>query len=128
MQLLLDTHALVWFLANDPRLSTAANRLICDPNNQIFVSAAISWEITTKVRSGKWPAVAPLAQTFRATVAGQGFLELAITVEHACLAGLMAGAHRDPFDIMLAAQSKTENMPVISIDNRLDHFAIARIW
>lgn len=128
MQLLPDTHTFVWFLANDPQLSTTASQLICDLTNQIFVSAASGWEITTKVRTGRWPAVDPLARTFRATIASQGFLELAITVEHACLSGSMAGAHRDPFDRMLAAQSKTENMSVISIDNRLDQFAIKRLW
>ena len=128
MQLLLDTHTLVWFLADDPQLSTTASQLVRDMTNQIFVSAASGWEITTKVRTGRWPAAAPLARSFRAAVASQGFLELAITVEHACLSGSMAGAHRDPFDRMLAAQSRTENMPVISADSRLDQFAITRIW
>ena len=75
------------------------------------MSAASGWEITTKVRTGRWPAAVPLAQTFRPAIAGQGFLELAITVEHACLSGSMAGAHGDPFDRMLAAQSRTENIP-----------------
>jgi PIN domain nuclease of toxin-antitoxin system len=128
VQLLLDTHALFWFLCNSPSLSATASQVIADPNNQIFVSAVGAWEITTKVRSGKWPAASQLAQTFGAAIASQGFIELAITVEHACLAGSMAVAHRDPFDRMLAAQSKIEDMPVISIDALLDQFAITRIW
>ena len=128
MKLLLDTHTFVWFLSNNPALSATARQMISDPNNQIFVSAASAWEMTTKVRRGRWPAANRLAQTFGAAIASQGFIELAITVQHACLAGSIAAAHRDPFDRMLAAQSKMEDMPVISIDRLLDQFAITRIW
>lgn len=128
MRLLLDTHTLVWFLANDVQLSATATGLICDTGNDVFVSAATGWEIATKTRTGRWPEVAPLAQNFRNVLRREGFLELAITMEHACLSGSLPGAHRDPFDRMIAAQSLTENLSVISLDNQLDQFGISRLW
>jgi len=120
--------AFVWFLANNPKLSKAATRLIRDSENDVFVSAVSAWELATKVRTGKWEALVSVGLSFRSDLAVHGFCELAITVEHGCLAGSMPGIHRDPFDRMLAAQSKIERIPIISIDARLDEVAIARIW
>jgi PIN domain nuclease of toxin-antitoxin system len=128
MRLLLDTHALLWWLADDPSLSPAARKLIGRSNNTVLVSAVSAWEIGTKVRLGKLPGAEDLAADFPAFLARERFEQLAISVEHGIRAGLLPGPHRDPFDRMLAAQSQTENLPVVSKDAIFDNYNVRRLW
>ena len=128
MRLLLDTHALIWWLAGDEALSRRAREAIGDEVNSIAVSAASALEVATKFRIGKLPDAALLAQNFEAIIADQGFAELAITVHHALLAGEMNIAHKDPFDRLLIAQSQSEDMVLISNEALFDGFAVKRLW
>lgn len=89
LRLLLDTHALIWWLAGDDALSRRAQKAIEDEANSIAVSAASAMEVATKHRIGKLPNAALLARDFEAIVADQGFDELPITVHHARVAGEM---------------------------------------
>lgn len=89
MKLLLDTHALIWWLAGDDSLSARARAAIANEANAVMVSAASAMEVATKFRIGKLPSAALLAQDFEAILAGQGFAELPISVRHARLAGEM---------------------------------------
>ncbi|ARR55643.1 PIN domain nuclease [Rhizorhabdus wittichii DC-6] len=128
MRLLLDTHALIWWLAGDEMLSQPARAAIADEANGIAVSAASAMEVATKFRIGKLPGAALLARDFEAIVAAQGFAELAITVRHARLAGEMNIAHKDPFDRLLIAQAQTEDMVLVSNEALFDGFAMQRLW
>ena len=128
MRLLLDTHAFLWWLDGDRRLSMKARRALASPANTILVSAASAWEITTKARLGKLPGAADVAADVAACVASQGFLPLEITILHAQRAGNLAGAHRDPFDRMLIAQSQIEDVAVVSDDQAFDEFDVRRFW
>ena len=128
MRLLLDTHALLWWLDGDRRLSLKARRAIASDSNAILVSAASAWEITTKARLGKLPGAADVAADVAACVAGQGFLSLDITMLHAQRAGRLVGAHRDPFDRMLIAQSQIEDVALVSDDEAFDEFDLQRYW
>lgn len=128
MRLLLDTHALIWWLAGDEALSRRAREAIGDEVNSIAVSAASAMEVATKFRIGKLPDAALLAQNFEAIIADQGFAKLAITVHHALLAGAMNIAHKDPFDRLLIAQSQSEDMVLISNETQFDGFAVKRLW
>ena len=128
MRLLLDTHALLWWLDGDRRLSARARRLVGDEDNVILVSAASAWEITTKARLGKLPGAADVAADVPGAVASQGFQSLSITLVHAQRAGSLTSAHRDPFDRMLVAQAQLENLPLVSNDPLLESFEIQRIW
>lgn len=128
LRLLLDTHALIWWLAGDEALSAPARDAIADEANRVAVSAASAMEIATKFRIGKLPAAALLAQNFEAIIADQSFDELAITVQHARLAGGMNIAHKDPFDRLLIAQAQTEDMMLISNEALFDGFAVKRLW
>jgi PIN domain nuclease of toxin-antitoxin system len=129
VRLLLDTHAFLWWLTADPRQSAAAGALIAEPANQVFVSAASAWEITTKYRLGKLPETAgPVAVDVAAQIAREGFNELAVSVAHAQHAGAMAGSHKDPFDRLLAAQAILENMLLISNDAAVDGLGVYRLW
>ena len=128
MRLLLDTHALIWWLAGDERLGRGGLDAIGDEANSIAVSAASAMEVATKFRIGKMPDAALLAQDFEAIIADQGFAELAITVRHARLAGEIGIAHKDPFDRLLIAQAQAEDMVLVSNEALFDGFAVKRIW
>lgn len=128
MRLLLDTHALLWWLDGDRRLSLKARRAIANQSNTILVSAASAWEITTKARLGKLPGATDVAADVAACVDTQGFLPLDITLRHAQRAGRLPGEHRDPFDRMLIAQSQMEDVALVSDDDMFDVFGVRRFW
>jgi PIN domain nuclease of toxin-antitoxin system len=128
MRLLLDTHAFLWWLDGDASLSLIARETIADEANEIFLSAASAWEITTKHRLGKLPGAASVAADVAACVAGQGFLELPITMAHAQIAGSLAGPHRDPFDRILIAQAMVESLVLVSNELAFDAYGARRLW
>jgi PIN domain nuclease of toxin-antitoxin system len=98
VRLLLDTHALIWWLAGDARLPGHARDAIDERREQVFVSAASAWEIATKVRIGKLPGAAAIAVDIPSVILKEGFKPLALTVEHGQRAGALPGSLRDPFD------------------------------
>ena len=126
--MLLDTSAVLWWFADDPTLPDSVEALIDDPSNTILVSAASAWEICTKVRIGKLPTGRALCEDFSAYPQRFHFEPLAITIEHGRLAGRMAGAHKDPFDRMLAAQALIEDVPIVSNDAAFTGFGVKVLW
>jgi len=128
MRYLLDTHTLLWAAFRKDLLSTRARLAIQSADNEILVSAASAWEISTKFRLGKLPMARVLVEDFIAQVTGAGYLLLPISAEHALRAGRMTGEHKDPFDRMLAAQAIHEDLPLLSGDAQLDAFGVRREW
>ena len=128
MRVLLDTHALLWWLSDDPALTRPARKTIADTRNTVIVSAASAWEIATKVRLGKLPTANDLAADFAGHLDRDGFQLLAISAEHGIRAGLLPGPHKDPFDRMLIAQAQAENVPIISIESLFENYGVRRIW
>ena len=128
MRLLLDTHALLWWCANDQRLSAEARRVIALSANEVLVSAASAWEIATKARIGKLAGVERLLSNFDELMEADRFVRLPITHRHALLAGRFEVEHRDPFDRMLASQAMLENATLISNDPALGAFGVATLW
>ena len=128
MRILLDTHAFLWWILDDPRWSPAAEAAVTGPASQVFVSAATAWEITTKHRLGKLPGAEIIAANVATRIAEEGFHELAVSVIHAQHAGALPGGHKDPFDRLLAAQAILENMLLISNDAAVDVFGVHRLW
>jgi len=128
LRLLLDTHALIWWLADDPALSRPAHDAIAEAENTIHVSAATAWEIATKHRLGKLPNVRDLVEDFSGALAREAFLELPISVSHGECAGSLPGIHRDPFDRMLIAQAKVEGLTLVSNERLFDAFGVDRLW
>jgi len=122
--MLLDTHIFLWWLFGDDHLPNGVRQYIEDRDNEVFVSAASVWEIATKYRIGKLPQAGDVAKHTSAWIERAGFQSLAISVEHAQLAGSWDMPHRDPFDRMLAAQAKLENMPLATVDKELHRFPI----
>ena len=128
MRLLLDTHAFLWWLAGDNALSAAARKAITEENNTVYVSAASAWEIATKYRIGKLPGVAAIVNNLGETIADQGFAVLPISLQHAQVAGMLPGTHRDPFDRILVAQSLIEKLTLISNEQPFEAFGVSRLW
>ena len=128
MRLLLDTSAVLWWFADSPILPGHIEALIDDPANTILVSAASAWEICTKVRIGQLPSGRALCEDFSGYLQRYHFEPLAISVEHGRLAGRMAGAHKDPFDRMLAAQALVEDVPIVTNDTAFAGFGVKMVW
>jgi PIN domain nuclease of toxin-antitoxin system len=128
MRLLLDTHTLLWWLAENSSLPASARKLIANKNNDVLVSAASAWEIATKVRLGKLPIAVDLAHDFTAYLERERFETLAVSAEHGIRAGLLPGPHKDPFDRMLIAQALAENLAIVSNDVVLDGYGVKRVW
>ena len=129
MRLLLDTHTLLWWVFADSRLSRRARTAIDDDvENQVFVSAASAWEITTKYRIGKLPDARVVAEDVAGTIASEGFSELVVSVRHAQRAGNLAGHHLDPFDRMLIAQSMMDDLTLVSNERVFDIYGVPRLW
>ena len=120
MRLLLDTHALLWSLAEPSRLSEEARAAIEDGRNDVFVSAASAWEIAIKRAGGTLEAPEDLTQQLDVAA----FRPLAITLDHALAAGALPLHHRDPFDRMLAAQAALEGLTIVSRNGRLDAYGV----
>lgn len=128
MELLLDTHALLYWLFDDRRLSKTARHVIADPDNTVFVSSASAWEIATKHRLGKLPGTDALVADMEGWIAKARFHAMPITIAHAQRAGSLTIAHRDPFDRMLAAQSAIEDVPMVSADAVMRAIGVRVIW
>jgi PIN domain nuclease of toxin-antitoxin system len=128
MDFLVDTHTLLWSALERNRLSTKALRILSDPTIEVAVSAASAWEIATKVRIGKLPQAVLLESDFERIIADAGYSLLSISTEVALRAGRLPGAHKDPFDRMIAAQALALDIPVLTADPHLDNFSVRRIW
>ncbi|MEY3984788.1 MAG: hypothetical protein RLZ59_233 [Pseudomonadota bacterium] len=128
MRILLDTHALIWWLTGDAALPLIARMAIGDTGNDILVSAASAMEICTKHRLGKLPHAAPLATNLPEYLAQQGFQELPISMAHAALAGRLTIQHKDPFDRFLIAQALIEDVPIASNETIFESFGVTRLW
>ena len=128
MRVLLDTHALLWWLFDDPALSERARAAISDPANDILVSSASAWEISTKHRLGKLPEAGEAVRDLPGLLRRARIEVLPITLEHALHAGSLRGEHRDPFDRMLIAQSQLEKLTLVSSDRIFRRFEVPILW
>jgi PIN domain nuclease of toxin-antitoxin system len=125
MRLLLDTHALHWWIADDERLSSRADTAIGSPQNEVFVSAVSGYELAYHINRGRIPGqIAELAPALRKT----GFAILPLTFEHTMEAGGLPGPHRDPWDRMLIAQAHVEGLTVVTADRVFRDYGVAVLW
>ena len=123
MNLLLDTHVLLWWLNDDSGLSNKARNAVAEGRNVVFVSAASIWEIRIKQALGKLR----LPKSFREVLERQPFMELPVTAEHAHAVFGLPDHHRDPFDRMLVAQAKVERLAIVTRDARIKQYAVTII-
>ncbi len=128
MQILLDTHAFLWFTRASPELSEKAKELIEDAENDLFLSIASPWETGIKVSTGKLTLGRPADIFFEDRMQRSGIALLPITLAHIACVSTLPMHHRDPFDRMLIAQSLTENIPILSADAAFDPYGVQRLW
>jgi len=119
MRFLLDTHVLLWLLADPHRVVDAVRHQLGSPENALLVSAVSATEVATKHRLGRLPEGRPLVDAWERRMAEIGAEPLALTARHAVLAGSMAWEHRDPFDRMLVAQATVENLVLVTRDAQI---------
>jgi len=128
VRLLIDTHALLWWLIKSSSLPVSAQRWLKSKDTTVLVSAASVWEIATKVRLGKLDVEMEVVKNFVAYLDRERFETVPVTAEHGIRAGLLPGPHKDPFDRMLIAQAQVENVPIVSNDRALDGYGVRRLW
>jgi PIN domain nuclease of toxin-antitoxin system len=128
MRLLLDTHAFLWFVLDNPQLSASAKTLIEEPANDVFVSPATYWEIAIKVRLGKLDLHSSYDDFMHRGIVGNDFAILPIEPGHTSFLTTLPFHHRDPFDRLLVSQAKGENMSIVSADEVLDAYGVQRVW
>ncbi|MGA7314801.1 MAG: type II toxin-antitoxin system VapC family toxin [Silvibacterium sp.] len=128
MRELVDTHTLLWAALDPPKLSSRARSLFSSLGTEVFVSTASAWEIASTVRIGKLPGALAFAAEFAARIERLGFYGLPVTREHGQRAGLLPGAHKDPFNRMLIAPAQAENIPLVSNERTFDAYGIRRLW
>jgi PIN domain nuclease of toxin-antitoxin system len=116
MSYLIDTHILLWWLFDDPKLNSECRDIIRNPDLRIIVSSVSAWEIATKYRIGKLPEAKQIIEEYSQILDRAKFIELAVTSAHALRAGSLPISHRDPFDRMLIAQAEVESLPIITYD------------
>lgn len=121
-RLLVDTHALLWYLADDRSLSKRARHEI-ESSSEVYVSSASIWEIAIKSRLGKLDADGDLLDRV-----WDGFEQLDVTAAHAWATRELAPHHEDPFDRLLVAQASLEGLPIASADERLSAYGVELVW
>jgi PIN domain nuclease of toxin-antitoxin system len=128
MKILLDTHALIWWVEDNPRLSRTAAEAIETTDDPVFFSAASIWEIATKLRIGKLTMTRSLTDTVHDLSQRAHLDPLAISVAHAQLAGELPGPHKDPFDRMLIAQARLDDLAVVTSDPVFQRYRVKVVW
>jgi len=126
--MLLDTHAFLWWLTDDDRLSERAGELIADGANDVYFSAASAWEIAIKAGLGRIR-LPDEAWTFTPDqLERNAFQALPVHVAHAVAVITLPDVHRDPFDRMLVAQAISEGLTIVSADPELARYAVPVVW
>lgn len=128
MKLLLDTHAVLWFLEDDPRLSDAARRAVEDEGNECWVSTASGWEMAIKSQLGKLRLPLAFEGLFPDALESLGFSILPIQPRHLHRYHALPLHHRDPFDRLLVAQALADGFTVVGCDAAFDAYGVGRIW
>jgi PIN domain nuclease of toxin-antitoxin system len=130
VKLLLDSHTLLWYALNDPKLSNTARDLVLDVSNDVLVSAVTYWEIAIKVSIGKLSLSQPYEDFIEACTKRYGFGLLGVETSHTARVAVLpfTPGHRDPFDRLLVAQSLVEGLSIVSADDALDAYGVKRLW
>ncbi len=128
INLLLDTHAYVWWRTDQSRLSPLAARAISNRQHIVQVSAATVWELSSKAHTKGWEAARVLLLDMEVQLREQGMVALPMSLAHAREAGSLPLVHRDPFDRMLIAQARVEQLQIVSNEALFDAYGVCRLW
>jgi len=125
VRLLLDTHTVLWWFSDDPRLPATARTAIADPGNQLLVSAVVGYEIAYKQKFGRLP---PLPGVLPHRLLREGIEILPVSMDHALAAAALRGPHRDPWDRIMMAQAMAEQCQVVTVDAVFSDYGVAVLW
>jgi PIN domain nuclease of toxin-antitoxin system len=125
VKLLVDTHALLWWLSDHPQLSYRAEAEISNPENDVFVSACVGYEIAYKQKLGRLP---PLPENLAHRLRREGMDVLPVTMDHALIAAELPGPHRDPWDRIMMAQAVAEQCHMVTVDKVFSDYKIPVLW
>lgn len=128
MQVMIDTHVLIWWWADDDRLPERLRILLDQTSTTVYVSTVCALEMAIKVRNGQLPAMEKYVERFHDAMVEDGFVQLVMKEDHALKGGMLPGTHRDPFDRVLAAQSILEQLPIITRDPQIAAFGCEILW
>ena len=128
LRLLLDTHALLWWLFDDPQMPRRVREAIGDIATQAYVSSATGWELAIKSRLGKLPHAQEAVSNLAGLVRASHMQVLPITLEHALAAGALPGPLKDRFDRMLIAQAQIERLTLVSVDREFTRYKVPLLW
>jgi PIN domain nuclease of toxin-antitoxin system len=128
MRLLIDSHALIWYVDQHQQLSAASHAAMSDPFNELLLSAGTIWEIAIKIGLGKLVLTQPYLLWMSQAQSDLGITVLPITLEYADAQASLPKHHSDPFDRLIVAQALIEEVSIISADAKLDAYGITRLW
>lgn len=128
MRLLLDTHAFIWWASESEKLSPRVTLLLSDPENDLFLSTASIWEMQIKFQLGKLTRQEPLADSIKKQQAENSLHILSVALEHVLALEGLPMHHKDPFDRMLVAQAKVEDLVLVTHDSQLGKYPIKTLW
>jgi PIN domain nuclease of toxin-antitoxin system len=128
VSLLLDTHAFLWFVTGDAKLSETATSLLADPDTRVFVSVVSVWELVIKTGTGKLTLSEPIADWWLKNTRENDIEVLDITAEHVLAVNPLPLYHRDPFDRLLIAQAITHDLRIVTADAAFADYPVQRVW
>ena len=128
MKALLDTHAFLWWITDDHRLSDRVRKIIGDGGNRLFLSAASGWEMMIKMRLGRLALPKSPEKFIFEQLSENGIESLPVQMSHALHTYALPDIHRDPFDRMIVAQARMEQLPILTADNDIAGYDVEVIW
>lgn len=128
MRVILDTHAFLWWIADDPQLSTKARDIIANADNEVFLSAASGWEIAIKARLGRLVLPDRPDRFIPDQLARNRIESLPVEMSHALRVGNLPEIHRDPFDRIIIAQAMIEKMSILTKDKEIPKYKVKVVW
>ena len=128
MNILLDTHVLIWLAMEPQKLSQQAKTILSNPNNTLFLSLVSIWEMQIKIQIGKLTLNVSLREVIERQQQVNGLQILPIELAHIFALEVLPNHHRDPFDRLLLAQALVAQIPILSIDAIFDRYPVPRLW
>jgi len=125
VKLLIDSHALLWWLTDNPRLSCAADAAISNPDNEVLVSACVGYELAYKQHLGRLPV---FPDNLPRRLVKEGMAVMPVTLQHALSAAVLPGPHRDPWDRIMMAQAIGEGCHMVTVDAVFAEYGVPVIW
>ena len=128
MKALLDTHVFLWWITDDPRLSTVAREIVGDGHHELYLSAASGWEIAIKAGLGRLKFGNPIEQEIPRQLSLNNILVLPVHLSHGLAVAALPPLHRDPFDRLLVAQCHVEQIPILTADALIKKYPVQTLW